>query len=94
MDIDLLPIATMARDSTYTTYTVADTVTFPADTWTVDRGEVLNGTGSVINGISALGTTINYVPKNPGFDCPDFQAMVAVGNFGMQRIAGGRRRDF
>ena len=46
-------------------YIVAGTVTFPADTWTLDRVEVLRGAGSVINGVGALGTTINYVPKSP-----------------------------
>ena len=32
-------------------YIVAGTVTFPADTWTLERVEVLRGAGSVINGV-------------------------------------------
>lgn len=70
-------------------YITAGTVTFPADTWTLDRVEVLRGAGSVINGVGALGSTINYVPKKPRFGDSDFQAMVAGGSFGMNRIALG-----
>ncbi|MCG8415980.1 MAG: TonB-dependent siderophore receptor [Pseudomonadales bacterium] len=70
-------------------YIVAGTVTFPADTWTLDRVEVLNGAGSVINGIGALGTTINYVPKKPVLGDSDFEAMAATGSFGMRRLALG-----
>ena len=60
-------------------YIVAGTVTFPADTWTLDRVEVLRGAGSVINGIGALGTTINYVPKKPVFGDSEFAGNVAAG---------------
>jgi iron complex outermembrane recepter protein len=70
-------------------YIVAGTVTFPADTWTLDRVEVLRGAGSVINGIGAVGTTINYVPKAPRFGDSEFEALVAGGSFGMQRLALG-----
>lgn len=70
-------------------YIVAGTVTFPADTWTLQRVEVLRGAGSVINGVGALGTTINYVPKSPRLGESDFDAAVASGSFGMRRIALG-----
>ncbi len=70
-------------------YIVAGTVTFPADTWTLDRVEVLNGAGSVINGIGAIGTTINYVPKQAQLGDTGFEGMVAAGSFGMQRAAVG-----
>lgn len=70
-------------------YIVAGTVTFPADTWTLDRVEVLRGAGSVINGIGALGTTINYVPKKPVLDDSQFAGNVAAGSFGMRRVALG-----
>ena len=70
-------------------YIVAGTVTFPADTWSLERIEVLRGAGSVINGVGALGTTINYVPKSPNFGDPDFEAVVAGGSFGMNRVALG-----
>lgn len=70
-------------------YIVAGTVTFPADTWTLDRVEVLRGAGSVINGVGAIGTTINYVPKSPVLGDSSFEAVVAVGSFGMNRVALG-----
>ena len=56
-------------------YIVAGTVTFPAGTWTLGRVEVLRGAGSVINGVGALGTTINYVPKKPSFDENNFSGI-------------------
>lgn len=70
-------------------YITAGTVTFPADTWTLNRVEVLRGAGSVINGVGALGSTINYVPKKPNFGDTDFQAVIAGGSFGLNRIALG-----
>ncbi len=70
-------------------YIFAGTVTFPADTWTLDRVEVLRGAGSVINGIGALGSTINFVPKKPEFGDSEFSGNVAAGSFGMRRIALG-----
>jgi len=70
-------------------YIVAGTVTFPADTWTLDRVEVLRGAGSVINGVGALGTTINYVPKSPSFGESSFESVMAFGSFDMKRLALG-----
>jgi iron complex outermembrane recepter protein len=70
-------------------YITSGTVTFPADTWILDRVEVLRGAGSVINGIGALATTINYVPKAPVFGESDFDGLLAVGSFGMHRMALG-----
>lgn len=70
-------------------YITAGTVTFPADTWTLDRVEVLRGAGSVINGVGALGSTINYIPKKPTFGESDFQAVIAGGSYGLNRIALG-----
>jgi iron complex outermembrane receptor protein len=70
-------------------YIVAGTVTFPADTWTLDRVEVLRGAGSVINGVGAIGTSINYVPKKPSLEGSDFEGLVAGGSFGLKRVAIG-----
>ncbi|MEX2470264.1 MAG: TonB-dependent siderophore receptor, partial [Pseudohongiellaceae bacterium] len=70
-------------------YIVAGTVTFPADTWTLERVEILRGAGSVIQGVGAIGTTINYVPKKPSLAGPDFEALLAGGSFGMRRVALG-----
>ena len=70
-------------------YIVAGTVTFPADTWTLETVEVLRGAGSVINGVGALGSTVNFVPKKPSLGEPELEAMVASGSFGMHRVAVG-----
>lgn len=70
-------------------YITAGSVTFPADTWTLERVEVLRGAGSVINGMGALATTINYVPKAPEFGASSFAALLATGSFGMNRVALG-----
>lgn len=70
-------------------YIVAGTVTFPADTWTLDRVEVLRGAGSVINGVGAVGTTINYVPKSPSLGESSFETVAAAGSFDMKRLAVG-----
>lgn len=70
-------------------YVGAGTVTFPADTWTVERIEVLRGPGSVINGVGAIGATVNYVPKKPTFDSIESEIAVTVGSEELQRYAFG-----
>lgn len=46
-------------------YVGAGTVTFPFDTWTVDRIEVLRGPASVLYGQGAIGGAINVVSRQP-----------------------------
>ncbi len=46
-------------------YVGAGTVTFPFDTWTVDRIDVLRGPASVLYGEGATGAVVNVVPKKP-----------------------------
>lgn len=75
-------------------YITAGTVTFPADTWTLDRVEVLRGAGSVINGVGALATTINYVPRKASLGTQSFDSMAALGSFGLRRIAAGGNKAF
>lgn len=70
-------------------YITAGTVTFPADTWTLDRVEVLRGAGSVLNGVGALATTINYVPRTARLGEKSFDAMAAFGSYGLARGAIG-----
>ena len=43
----------------------AGTVTFPFDTWTVERIEVLGGPASVLYGTGAVGGVVNVVPRKP-----------------------------
>ena len=70
-------------------YVGAGTVTFPADTWTLEKVEVLRGPGSVTNGIGAIGGTVNYVPKAPTFETPSNEIDVTAGSFGLRRVAFG-----
>lgn len=70
-------------------YVGAGTVSFPADTWTVDRIEVLRGPGSVINGVGAIGATVNYVPKKPAFDTIKSEVNLTAGSDSLQRYAFG-----
>ncbi len=46
-------------------YIGAGTVTFPVDTWSVERVDVLRGPASVLYGEGATGAVINVVPKKP-----------------------------
>lgn len=47
-------------------YVGAGTVSFPFDTWTADRIEVMRGPASVLYGAGAIGGVVNVVPKKPG----------------------------
>ncbi|OLU28198.1 TonB-dependent siderophore receptor [Pseudomonas sp. PA15(2017)] len=46
-------------------YVGAGTVTFPVDTWSVERIDILRGPASVLYGEGATGAVINVVPKKP-----------------------------
>lgn len=46
-------------------YVGSGTVTFPFDTWSAERIEVLRGPASVLYGEGAIGGVINVVPKKP-----------------------------
>ncbi|MNG83601.1 Ferrichrome-iron receptor precursor [compost metagenome] len=46
-------------------YVGAGTVTFPVDTWSVERIDILRGPASVLYGEGASGAVINVVPKKP-----------------------------
>jgi iron complex outermembrane receptor protein len=64
----------------------AGTVTFPFDTWNVERIEVLRGPASVLYGDGAIGGVINVVTKKPVFT-PLNEARAAVGSDGLARLA-------
>ncbi|HSG65185.1 MAG TPA: TonB-dependent receptor [Gammaproteobacteria bacterium] len=49
-------------------YTVAGTVTFPFDTWGVERIEVLKGPSSVLYGEGGIGGAINIIPRRPQYE--------------------------
>tara|TARA_R110000787_G_scaffold86993_1_gene185435 strand:- start:1867 stop:4050 length:2184 start_codon:yes stop_codon:yes gene_type:complete len=46
-------------------YTAAETLTFPFDTWGVERIEILKGPSSVLYGEGGIGGAINVIPKTP-----------------------------
>jgi iron complex outermembrane receptor protein len=46
-------------------YNAAGTVTFPFDTWSVERIEVLKGPSSVLYGEGGIGGAINVIPRRP-----------------------------
>jgi iron complex outermembrane receptor protein len=67
-------------------YVGANTVTFPFDTWNVERIEVLRGPSSVLYGDGAIGGVINVVPKKPVF-VPVNAARAVIGSDGVARLA-------
>jgi iron complex outermembrane receptor protein len=46
-------------------YTAAGTITFPFDTWGVERIDVLKGPSSVLYGEGGIGGAYNVIPKKP-----------------------------
>lgn len=49
-------------------FTAASTITFPFDTWGVERIEVLKGPSSVMYGEGGIGGAINVIPRRPQRD--------------------------
>ena len=68
-------------------YVGSGTVTFPFDTWTIDRLEVLSGPASVLYGTGAVGGTVNVVSKNPNPLTRSVEAQMSGGSFGTFRGA-------
>jgi iron complex outermembrane receptor protein len=69
-------------------YVGAGTVTFPFDTWSAERIEVLRGPASVLYGEGAIGGVINVVPKKPT-DYFTHEALVAIGTDATRRFGVG-----
>lgn len=67
-------------------YVGANTVTFPFDTWNVERIEVLRGPASVLYGDGAIGGVVNVVPKKPTFT-PINVVRAGLGTDGIARLA-------
>jgi len=65
------------------------TITFPFDTWNVERVEVLNGPASVLYGQGALGGVVNVVPKAVNFERFEGQARASYGSFDTLQLAAG-----
>lgn len=58
------------------------------DTWSFERIEVLKGPSSVMDGASALGGTVNLVPKRAHLGLNERAAEVSYGSFNSIRVAG------
>ncbi|WP_436318177.1 TonB-dependent receptor [Variovorax boronicumulans] len=70
-------------------YAGAGTVTFPFDTWSVDRIEVLRGAASVMFGEGAIGGAVNVVPRKPTRGAIQNEALVTVGSDATRQLAFG-----
>jgi iron complex outermembrane receptor protein len=46
-------------------FTLAGTLTFPFDTWAVERVEILKGPASVLYGLGGIAGAYNVIPKSP-----------------------------
>ena len=64
-------------------------ITFPFDTWNVERVEVLNGPASVLYGQGALGGVVNVVPKAANFERFEAQGRAGYGSFDTLQLAAG-----
>ncbi|MCA6124875.1 TonB-dependent receptor [Bradyrhizobium sp. WSM 1704] len=67
-------------------YIGSGTLTFPYDTWSAQRIEVLRGPASVLYGEGAIGGVINVLPKKP-LDTPYNQAAVTLDSNMTKRLA-------
>ena len=62
-------------------YVGSGTTTFPFDTWSADRIEVLSGPGSVLYGTGGVGGTVNVVPREPDASGFHEQGQLSAGSF-------------
>ena len=77
-------------------YVASGTVTFPFDTWSVDRIEVLRGPASVMYGEGAIGGVVNVVQKKPIRGPIENELQVTGGTEKTARVAfdsGGKVND-
>ncbi|HHS7808175.1 TonB-dependent receptor [Pseudomonas putida] len=77
-------------------YTGMGTVTFPVDTWAVQRVDVLRGPASVLYGEGATGAVVNVIPKKPFEGEIENHLRVGYGSYDSQQQAfdsGGSLSD-
>ncbi|WP_321865550.1 TonB-dependent receptor [Paraburkholderia tropica] len=67
-------------------YAGAGTVSFPFDTWSAERIEVLRGPATVLYGEGGIGGVINVVPKAPQRDDAT-TIQLGAGSYGEKRVA-------
>ena len=61
-------------------------VTFPFDTWSVERIEVLRGPASVIYGDGAIGGVVNIVPRKPRHGPIENEVQAGIGTHDTARL--------
>lgn len=64
-------------------------VSFPFDTWSIDRIEVLRGPASVIYGDGAIGAVVNVIPKKPTRGPIQNEVQATIGTDNTQRLGFG-----
>lgn len=64
-------------------------ITFPFDTWSVDRIEALRGPASVIYGNGAIGGVVNVIPKKPTRGPIRNEISTTIGTENTQRLGFG-----
>ncbi len=64
-------------------------LSFPFDTWSVDRIEVLRGPASVIYGDGAIGGVVNVIPKKPTRGAIRNEVQATVGTDNTQQLEFG-----
>jgi iron complex outermembrane receptor protein len=64
-------------------------VSFPFDTWSIDRIEVLRGPASVIYGDGAIGAVVNVIPKKPTRGAIQNEVQATIGTDNTQRLGFG-----
>jgi len=63
-------------------YVGSGTTTFPFDTWSAERIEILTGPSSVLYGTGGVGGTVNVVPREPDASGFHEQGQLSAGSFG------------
>ncbi|MGU3628861.1 TonB-dependent receptor [Comamonas sp. C24C] len=64
-------------------------VSFPFDTWSIERIEVLRGPASVIYGDGAIGGVVNVIPKKPARGPVQNEIQATAGTNGRRALAFG-----
>lgn len=64
-------------------------ITFPSDSYNVERIDILSGPASVLYGQGALGGVVNVIPKSPNRDRLEAEAEAGYGSFDSWHVAAG-----
>ena len=62
-------------------------VSFPFDTWSIERIEVLRGPASVVHGDGAIGGVVNVIPRKPSRGPVRHEIQATVGTQGRRALA-------